>query len=350
MTLDPQQGVSMSMRCGAMAVVVRLLVVAVAWRSETRIGGRRRPIHRQRQLQMGGEGDIKAWFRENGFGDVAKRGSSFGGSGWSSTAKWVSTDSQEAFFVKTSSKACNSMFLGEAQGLTAMRLAAEASPEPRLKIPKVYHCADYDGPGRGSFIIMEFLNMGGRGDQVEFGKALAHMHLAEPVDPMAKGGKFGFTVDNTCGATPQPNEWYDSWPDFFRDQRLKHQMNLAGDAAIDRLGEALLPRIHEFFDDQVPIRPSIIHGDLWSGNIGTADGAPSIFDPACYYGSHEAEWGMSWCASLGPKFWEGYRSVIPEDPGFQKRRPLYELYHQLNHYNLFGGGYRAFCDGASFFY
>ena len=83
----------------------------------------------------------------------------------------------------------------------------------------------------------------------------------------------------------------------------------------------------------------INYSDLWSGNIGSANGKPSIFDPAVYWGHHEAEWGMSWCASFGGQFWEGYRSLIPEDPGFRDRKPLYDAYHQLNHYNLFGGGY-----------
>jgi len=89
----------------------------------------------------------------------------------------------------------------------------------------------------------------------------------------------------------------------------------------------------------IEVKPSTLHGDLWSGNIATADGQPTIYDPATYYGHHEAEWGMSWCASFGAGFWEGYRELIPEDPGFSQRRVLYELYHKLNHYNLFGSGY-----------
>ena len=87
------------------------------------------------------------------------------------------------------------------------------------------------------------------------------------------------------------------------------------------------------------VTPSVLHGDLWSGNIASVGGQPSIFDPAVYYGHHEAEWGMSWCASLPPAFWKGYRELIPKDEGFSRRARLYELYHKLNHYNLFGGGY-----------
>ena len=214
-----------------------------------------------------------------------------------------------------------------------MRAASE-----ELVIPKVYAAEDF-ADGKGSFVIMEFLNLGGRGDAKSLGRAMAQMHLFDPKT------EFGFDCDNTIGATPQPNGWMSNWPEFWREKRMKHQVNLAGDAAIDRVAAKLLPRIPEFFPDVDP-KPSIIHGDLWSGNIGTADGRPTIFDPACYYAHHEAEWGMSWCASLGPAFWQGYRELIPEDPGFRMRRPLYEAYHQLNHYNLFGGGYRGAAIGC----
>ena len=84
----------------------------------------------------------------------------------------------------------------------------------------------------------------------------------------------------------------------------------------------------------VEVKPSVLHGDLWSGNVAAVEGEPCIFDPATYYGHHEAEWGMSWCASLGPAFWKGYRELIPKDEGFERRFALYEAYHQLNHYNF----------------
>lgn len=310
--------------------VVFSITICQALRTTQRI---RKSLCRRTTVKMS-EGEIKQYLRLIGRKNVKKAGGSFGGSGWSSTAKWEADDG-ESFFVKTSSQACDKMFDGESKGLTAMRLAAENSKEgPQLKIPKVIHCSDYDNK-RGSYIIMEFLNMkSGGANQKEFGIALAKMHAAPG------GEMFGFLCDNTCGTTPQPNGWMDDWPTFFAEKRIKHQINLAGDASIDRLGKLLIPRIPEFFDDGEIIKPSIIHGDLWSGNIGTADGMPTIFDPACYYAHHEAEWGMSWCASFSPEFWKGYREIIPEAPGFKKRRPLYELYHQLNHYNLFGGGYR----------
>ena len=123
-------------------------------------------------------------------------------------------------------------------------------------------------------------------------------------------------------------------------------MNLAGyDDLTDMWNNDIAPRLDLLFDDLDDIKPSLLHGDLWSGNIGSANGKPSIFDPAVYWGHHEAEWGMSWCASFGSKFWEGYRSLIPKAKGFDDRKPLYDAYHQLNHYNLFGGGYGSSARG-----
>jgi protein-ribulosamine 3-kinase len=225
------------------------------------------------------------------------------------------------------------MFLGEARGLEALGASGAVA------VPEVLHYADaFDG---GSFLIMEYLELGGRPDPTEFGRAMAQMHLAEPREAEAKAGKFGFIVDNTIGATPQPNGWSDDWVDFFRTKRIGHQLRLARDDRLRKEWELVLAEtddLRELFDG-IEVKPSVLHGDLWSGNIASVDGVPAIFDPAVYYGHHEAEWGMSWCASLPPAFWEGYRELIPEEQGFRRRAVLYELYHKLNHYNLFGGGY-----------
>jgi protein-ribulosamine 3-kinase len=87
------------------------------------------------------------------------------------------------------------------------------------------------------------------------------------------------------------------------------------------------------------VTPSVLHGDLWSGNMATANGRPAVFDPAVYYGHSEAEFGMSWCASFGQAFYNAYFEVLPKSPGFEERRNLYLVYHYLNHYNLFGSSY-----------
>uniref|UniRef100_A0A7S3BCL9 protein-ribulosamine 3-kinase n=1 Tax=Haptolina ericina TaxID=156174 RepID=A0A7S3BCL9_9EUKA len=175
---------------------------------------------------------------------------------------------------------------------------------------------------------------------------MAEMHLAEPLAQEAKEGRFGFQVDNTIGGTPQPNTWTaqggtDAWVEFFREKRIGFQVGLAADARMRKQWQATLDATNGLADlfEGIDVRPSVLHGDLWSGNIASADSKPCIIDPAVYYGHHEAEWGMAWCSSFSPAFWKAYRELIPKDEGFDRRFALYEAYHKLNHYNLFGGSY-----------
>lgn len=283
-------------------------------------------------------------------------------SSWATAYKYE-TESGKAYFVKTSLGRDEKMFATEAAGLAALAAAAGPSSSS-LVIPKPLHAGPLPGGKGGSFIVMEHLNLGGGGgkgrlSQEELGVALARLHLAPPPDgggDKNKRPRFGFFIDNFIGGTPQPNGWSDSWIDFYRERRLKHMLRLVGrpGSEVDRLGKKLCDNLEKLFDDidggENGITPSLIHGDLWSGNIATvstSDKEPawSILDPAPYYGHHEAEFGMSWCASLGAAFWQGYRSVLPEAPGFKRRRPLYELYHILNHAVLFGSGYLGQAEG-----
>lgn len=126
-------------------------------------------------------------------------------------------------------------------------------------------------------------------------------------------------------------------------QRIGHQLKLAKSKTLNDWWSRVLGATHglESLFEGIKVFPSTLHGDLWSGNIGSVEGEPVIFDPATYYGHHEAEWGMGWCAGHGPAFWSGYRTLIPKDPGFEERNLLYTLYHIINHYNLFGSGYES---------
>eukprot|EP00878_Enallax_costatus_P003152 GHUV01003352.1.p1 GENE.GHUV01003352.1~~GHUV01003352.1.p1 ORF type:complete len:334 (+),score=67.88 GHUV01003352.1:159-1160(+) len=273
------------------------------------------------------------WIEANLDGGAVVKEKFMGSSNWSS-AYIYTTQGGQAYFVKLAMGGRDdSMFQGEAQGLQAMY------DTHTVRIPKVFHVGPMPN-GHGSFIVMEALKMSGGCSMGELGKQLALMHLAEPSDPNAKAGKFGFAVDNTIGATPQPNGWMDDWIDFYRERRIRHQLKLLGDTRLNKLGDKLLDNLEVFFED-IPgeIKPSVLHGDLWSGNIAGADGQPAIFDPATYYGHHEAEFGMSWCAGFSGDFWREYHKLIPKAPLFDKRKDLYLLYHYLNHTNLFGGGY-----------
>eukprot|EP00181_Compsopogon_caeruleus_P000765 CAMPEP_0184686644 /NCGR_PEP_ID=MMETSP0312-20130426/23398_1 /TAXON_ID=31354 /ORGANISM="Compsopogon coeruleus, Strain SAG 36.94" /LENGTH=331 /DNA_ID=CAMNT_0027141965 /DNA_START=12 /DNA_END=1007 /DNA_ORIENTATION=+ len=259
----------------------------------------------------------------------ARRSEAAGASGWASMGK-VEMDSGKRFFVKTSGRPAEAMFLGEAEGLRAMHATRT------ITVPNAYHVADTDN---GSYIIMDYLDMRGRCDAALLGRRLAEMHLAQPSAAEARSGQFGFPVKNTIGGTPQPNPWTDNWVDFFREHRLGFQLRLARDTTLSELGKKLMRKLDQYFVD-IDIQPAILHGDLWSGNMGVLDsGEPVIFDPASYYGHHEAEFGMSWCAGFGSDFHQAYHDIIPRAPGFEDRHRIYQLYHYLNHYNLFGGGY-----------
>ncbi|GAX74613.1 hypothetical protein CEUSTIGMA_g2061.t1 [Chlamydomonas eustigma] len=284
--------------------------------------------------------EIVTWIEKN----VQDAGSvistqSHGDSSWSSTMLY-NTSSGMSFFVKSSGSVDMTMFKGEALGLLAL---ADADA---VRVPKVYHYGDLK-ESRGTFIVMEALKLGGQLNPKQLGHALARMHSAAPKDSHAAQGKFGFPVDNTIGGIPQPNAWMDDWVDFFRDQRLGHQLRLTGDITLQRYGDRLLPHLDHFFEGAQPIRPCILHGDLWSGNMAACidTGEAVTYDPACYYGHHEAEWGMSWCAGFNETFWQSYREVIPNSDGWEDRRKLYTLYHILNHYNLFGRGYFDQAEG-----
>jgi fructosamine-3-kinase len=285
-------------------------------------------------------GSVREWIERNLDAGAVTDVSRGGSSGWAEFSTYT-TESGKRFFVKTSRRD-PSMFIGEGAGLNAM------FETNTLAIPRVYYAgATPEGSREGnSFIVMDHLNFGGRGDQAEFGRQLALMHAATPAVEEARAGKFGFTVDNTCGDTPQPNGWMDDWVQFYLERRIRHQLRLARDSTLTELGEKVCERAPLWFEPCGAIKPSILHGDLWSGNIGTVDGKPSVFDPAVYYGHSEAEFGMSWCAGFSQKFYDAYFEVLPKvETHFEERRQLYLLYHYLNHYNLFGGGYRGQCVG-----
>jgi fructosamine-3-kinase len=164
------------------------------------------------------------------------------------------------------------------------------------------------------------------------------------------GESFGFHRDNYIGATVQPNQLAEDWGSFFRNQRIAFQLNLAQqNGAPGRLldsGRQLLGRLPACFDNYHPV-PSLLHGDLWGGNWGaTPAGEPVIFDPAVYYGDRETDLAMTELfGGFDERFYQSYRQSWPLDPGYETRKVLYNLYHILNHYNLFGGGYAAQAEG-----
>lgn len=239
------------------------------------------------------------------------------------------------YFVKANRASRLPMLEAEADALAA--LAATRS----VRVPQPLCTGTADGQ---AFLVLEHLVLRGSGDAALLGVQLARLHRA----PLMQTGQpqFGWAHDNWIGSTPQPNGWQHDWIAFWRDRRLGFQLRLAAQngfgGALQRDGEALLARLDGLFDGYAPA-PSLLHGDLWGGNHGyLADGTPAIFDPAVYVGDRECDLAMSELfGGFAPGFYAAYREAWPLDPGYAVRKTLYNLYHVLNHANLFGGGYAA---------
>ncbi|MDX1345676.1 MAG: fructosamine kinase family protein, partial [Sedimenticolaceae bacterium] len=237
------------------------------------------------------------------------------------------TDGNRSFFVKLNAASRLPMFEAEAAGLDEMR-SAEA-----IRVPEPVCTGASDGT---AWFVMESIPMGGPGNARLAGEQLAHMHRKQ-------ADRFGWRMDNTIGSTPQPNGWMDDWVAFWRDRRLGFQLQLAARNGYGGLLQVKGERLLGCFDrllDHDPA-PSLLHGDLWGGNIGYDENAnPVIFDPAVYYGDREADLAMTELfGGFGRAFYEAYDAAWPVDRGYAVRKTLYNLYHILNHANLFGGGY-----------
>lgn len=233
------------------------------------------------------------------------------------------------FFAKINGLERLDMFEAEAAGLREL----DASGAIRVPRPLTLGAA-----GGEAFLILEWLDIGASGRAAELGRRLADLHRHSQAG-------FGWWRDNHIGATPQHNAPLPDWVDFYRARRLLPQFELARDNGAPRRllqqGERLLACLEGFFPGYRP-RPSLLHGDLWGGNHGYVDGQPVVFDPAVYFGDREADLAMTELFGGYPAaFHEAYREAWPLDPGYRVRKQLYNLYHVLNHFNLFGGGYAA---------
>ncbi|MFV2032868.1 MAG: fructosamine kinase family protein [Gammaproteobacteria bacterium] len=238
------------------------------------------------------------------------------------------SDGRHRYFAKTNIRDRLPMFEAELQGLD------EILHSDSIRVPRPIGCGI---AGEQAFIVMEYIELTGRANEVELARRLAAMHRYT-------GEQFGFAIDNTIGSSPQPNRYDSNWVEFWQQQRLGFQLSLAetngyGGELFDT-GMRLNQRVGEFFSSYNPV-PSLLHGDLWGGNQGAdASGEPVIYDPACYYGDHEADLAMmELFGRPGENFFRAYREVFPVDPGYGQRRDLYNLYHLLNHANLFDGSY-----------
>lgn len=235
------------------------------------------------------------------------------------------------YFVKLNHASRRDMFEAEADGLREI-LATNT-----LRAPQPLCTGEAGG---SAFLVLEYMDLSGRHvDETRLGRALAAMHCHEQA-------RFGWFRDNTIGSTPQPNDPTEDWLEFWRKYRLGFQLRLAAERGYGgkllRRGERLMAELEHFFGGYQP-KASLLHGDLWSGNYGgLSDGTPVVFDPAVYYGDREADLAMTELfGGFSANFYAAYRDRYPLDPGYITRKTLYNLYHILNHLNLFGGSYLA---------
>jgi len=237
-----------------------------------------------------------------------------------------------AIFLKITSAAERAMFETEAAGL------AELESAHAVRVPRVL--------GQGAthehaWLALEWITFGRTTAKsaAALGEQLARQHRVSATS-------FGWQQNNTIGRTPQHNRWHQDWVTFFRDQRLRYQLDLARrnghDGRLQARGRRLLECVGEFFATYRPVA-SLLHGDLWGGNWATDEAdQPVIFDPAVYYGDREADLAMTRLFGGYPaEFYAAYAAGWPPDAGAATRVDLYNLYHVLNHLNLFGSGYRA---------
>lgn len=243
-----------------------------------------------------------------------------------------------AVFMKSNSPANLPFFAAEARGLAALGRPGV------IGVPRALALGTDTRLGI-SFLLLEHLPSAPKitGYWESFGRELAALHRADCAGLTGeKTLPYGLAFDNFCGATPQRNAPHKKWSDFFRDCRLSPQFKLAAgamDTRMRRQADRLLARLDELLPE--PERPSLLHGDLWSGNAVTGpDGKAWILDPAVYVGHHEADLAMTELfGGFSPAFYGAYNEVYPIDSGYADRRELYNLYHLLNHLNLFGESY-----------
>jgi protein-ribulosamine 3-kinase len=252
-----------------------------------------------------------------------------GGGSINQTALVDTTDG--VFVVKTHASAPPGFFRAEADGLDALRTSGTS-----LVIPRVVHCADEPV----ACLILEALVSGPRvrDFDAQLGRGLAEMHRAT-------APRFGFAHDNYCGLSAQPNGWRETWPEFYGEARLRPHVERAARAGLLDAGDRLrLSRLIERLPDlleETDEPPALIHGDLWSGNLHVAaDGRPALIDPAVSFSHREAELGMmTLFGGFSRRVFDAYEDAWPLPSGWRERTPIYQLYHLLNHLNLFGAGY-----------
>jgi len=246
-------------------------------------------------------------------------------------SSYLLQSNKQSYFVKLNQAHLGKMFEAEFSGLL------EIAQTNTITVP---HPILYGVVEGISFLVLEFTALSATNPQsdIQLGQQLAALHkIQQPF--------FGWHQDNTIGSTKQLNGSTNQWLDFWKNKRLDFQLTLAEkNGYTDQLiqsGKKLSESLVHFFHDSHPL-PSLLHGDLWSGNTATnKQGKPIIYDPACYYGDRETDIAMTELfGGFSPNFYAAYHESFPLSSAYSTRKKLYNLYHILNHLNLFGTGYQ----------
>ena len=242
------------------------------------------------------------------------------------------TTNRGDMLLKWNTNAPDDFFEKEADGLKRLATARTA-----LRIPDVISSGKPVN-SRPGFLLMEFIDEGRSGNSFAFGQNLAKLHQTD-ID------QFGLDTDNYIGSLPQSNRRHDNWITFFTEERINPQIQMAVDSGKLSRGilqnwDQLSRKLNEIFP---PTKPSLLHGDLWSGNyLFDSSGSGVLIDPAVYYGHPEMDLAFTkMFGGFSSEFYKGYKSELPLEPGFSERIPIYNLYPLLVHVNLFGGHYTS---------
>lgn len=235
------------------------------------------------------------------------------------------------WFIKLNRAALFAMFAAEAEGLN------EIAASGQIQVPKVICHGQHDGQ---AYLVLEYVRLSALcGNSARLlGRQLAMLHQIQQAF-------FGWSSDNTIGSTSQHNGRDSDWVRFWQQQRLGKQLQFAAangyTGSLQKKGEKLLEKIPLFFSAYQP-QASLLHGDLWGGNAASdSQGNPVIFDPACYYGDRETDIAMTELfGGFAQDFYAAYEDEYPLDIGYKARKTLYNLYHIINHLNLFGSSYQ----------
>lgn len=232
------------------------------------------------------------------------------------------------FFVKINSARLSCMFQVEYDSLI------ELSQSELMHIPKPICFGVSEDK---SYLVLEDLPMHSNGDSRAIGKALAQMHKIT-------ASRYGWQHNNFIGSTAQNNQYHSDWLSFWRDERMIPQFEMlyhkGYQSYLSPSADKFLDHLESLLEDYNP-PASLLHGDLWSGNYAyDENGKPVIYDPALYYGDRETDLAMTELfGGFDENFYTAYNEVWPLEKGYKRRKTLYNLYHILNHVNLFGTSY-----------